>query len=217
MQETGVLGRMVGSMIRRSVRARFRGIFWQPPQLPEHRPLIFAANHHSWFDGYVMFHAVTRLGVPCLDWIEEFDAFPLFARVGGMPYPVGDPTARATTVRQTIRLMKTANRSLVLFAEGVLHEPPEVFPFGRALEVVARKTGALVIPTALRYTFSMHERPEAWVRFGEPIAADTDSLADRARSSVVSLLDQPVDREQFELLARGTLDVNERWGMNRKR
>lgn len=217
MQEDGLIGRLVGGMIRRSVRARFRGLYWRPPTLPTERPLIFAANHHGWFDGYVMYHVVTKLGVPALDWIEEFDSFPLFARVGGMPFPVGKPEVRAATVRKTIRRMLEEGRSLVLFAEGVLHEPPSVLPFGRSLEVVAAKTHAMIIPTAIRYTFDLHERPEAWVRFGDAIDPGATDLAETARRSVVSLLETPMAPSEFELLASGTLDVNERWDKRRKR
>lgn len=216
MQDEGLIGRLVGGMIRRSVKARFRNVYWMPSDLPEVRPLVFVVNHHSWFDGYIMYHLVTRLGVRCLDWIAEYALFPLFGKVGGLPFPPDQPEVRASTIRRTIRLMNEESRSLVIFAEGVLHEPPEVLPFGRALDTVLQKTNPTVVPVALRYTFDLHERPEAWIRLGTPIPPE-DADAEISHAAVVSLLEQPLVRDDFEVLASGTLDVNERWDNRRRR
>lgn len=212
---------MVGAMVRRSVRARFRGLYWHPPQALPAGPVVFCCTHHGWFDGYVMLHVVTRLGKRCLDWIQEFDAFPLFAKVGGMPFPADDATIRAATIRQTIRLMNTEQRSLMMFESGVLHAPPEVFPPGKALELVVRKTGAAVIPTAIHYEMSLHERPEAFVAFGEPLTG-ADEICERTHAVLVELLAATRDEARgpepkFELLAAGTKDVNERWSLAERR
>lgn len=221
-QEEGLLGRVVAGMIRRSVRRCFRGVYLDPavPNLSE-GPFVFAANHHGWHDGYLMFHLVTHLGIRCLDWIEEFDAFPLFARVGGMPFPADRPEIRAATIKRTIRLMREEGRSLVLFPEGVLHHPPEILPFGRAIEVVAERTGALVVPVAIVYSMSMHERPEAFLKVGEPVPSG-DDLAKRSRERIVEMAvclnrDLRERPDTFQTLVRGTLDVNERWDWRRKR
>lgn len=209
-------------MIRRSVRRAFHTVHWTPPAAPLAPPAILVANHHGWHDGYLMYLAATQLGVRVVDWIAEFDAFPLFAKVGGMPFPPGDPAVRAATIRRTIRLMREDRRSLLLFAEGVLHRPSGLMPFGKALETVARAVPeARVVPVAVRYELSMHERPEAWLRFGAEVERG-DDLAVRTRLAVAKGLDalagevrfQP---EKFETLARGTLDVNERWDMRRFR
>lgn len=217
MQEEGFIGRQVGNMIRRSVRSRFRAVYWQPPILPP-SPVILACSHNSWFDGYIMFHVATRLGLRCVDWIQEFEAFPLFAKVGGMPFPLDRPDVRTQTIRRTIRLMQQEKRSLVIFPEGVLHPSGEVLPFGKAVLTVARATNAPIIPVALVYEFALHERPEAFVGFGEPIAPDD---ADMAQDALVSLLaairnDARTRPESFERLVSGTRDVNERWDMRRR-
>ncbi len=204
-------------MIRRTVRARFRNVYWRRPGPLGEGPFVFAANHHGWHDGYLMFHLVTALGVPSLDWIEEFGAFPLFEKVGGMPYPPGDPAARARTVRMTIRRMRSEGRSLVLFAEAVLHRPPDVLPFGRALELVASKVpGCRVVPVAIHYDMSLHERPEAFLALGEPLPSGPDSCG-RARDEVARLLEATragLDGP-WDVLAPGTPDVNERWDVRR--
>lgn len=207
-------------MIRRSVRARFRNVYWTPFDAPA-PPLVFAANHQGWHDGYLMYVLVTRLGVRCLDWIAEFDAFPLFARIGGMPFPPDRPDARAATIRRTIRLMREERRSLVLFPEARLHPGPELLPFDGALDLVARRVPeARVVPVAIRYVMGVHERPEAFLRLGEPLDPGPE-IAARTREAVLTLLaaidaDRREGRE-FEVLASGMPDVNERMDMRRLR
>jgi len=221
-QEEGLLGRYVGRMIRRSVRQRFKGLYWMPPSVSWRSPVIFVPNHHGWFDGYVMFHVVTKFGLRTLDWIQEFDAFPLFSRIGGLPYPLNNPLRRARTVWRTIRLMQKEKRSLLLFAEGELHYPPDLLSFGRALETIAEKVpGVTVVPVAIRYEAAMHERPECFIGFGEPVALGPD-LCERTRAAVgerLELLLKQIreERDGFEVLAKGTDDVNERWDMRRLR
>lgn len=218
-QTEGIGGWFVDGVIRRSVRARFRRLYWDPPAAPLMQPCILVANHHNWFDGYVMYHLATKLGIPCLDWIAEFDAFPLFAKAGGMPFPPGDPARRAATVKRTIRKMKSEGWSMMLFAEGTLHYPPKVWELGEALDLVAAKTGATIYPVALRYEFAMHERPECWVRVGEAIPTDSD-LRQNTRVALEAMLAQLGEEirhgREFAVLAQGTDDVNERWDMRRR-
>jgi len=219
-QAVGLIGKVVDRMIRRTVRSRFRGVYWIPPKTPLQEPVVFAPNHHGWHDGYVMYHAVTALNLRTVDWIQEFDAFPLFAKVGGMPFPADDPTRRAMTIRKTIRLMREEKRNLLLFAEPSLHSPPEVMPFGNALRLVAAHIpGSSVVPVAIRYEMAIHERPECYILFGSPVPRG-DAICERTRLAVKALLDELAMKMRFELdafqtLAAGTLDVNERLDMRR--
>lgn len=216
-QTDGFIGRVVGGMIRRSTRSRLRNLYWSAPNETLSAPVIFYCNHHGWLDGYVMFHVVEKLKLKALDWIEEFDAFPLFSSVGGMRYAAGDTTGRAATIRKTIRLMNTEKRSLMLFAEGVLHRPPTIWPLGKALQLVAEKVkGVTLVPTAIYYEHSIHERPEAWVSLGS--AHRFSSLEDchqRLEGELSGLRNRVASDELFPILARGTGDVNERMSLKR--
>ncbi len=239
-QASDFIGRQVAGMIRRSVKSRFRAVYLNVSSDPLPEKCIFVPNHHGWHDGYVMFHVLEALQRPFLDWITEFDAFPLFAKVGGMPFPADDATRRAKTIRETIRRMNEDGRSLLLFAESHLHRGPQLLEFGKALELLANKVpDAAVVPVAIRYDMSLHERPECFVSVGAPVprikpvegSIDPDfpnrtapiaelSLADRTRLAVRELLDQTNakiehDPEAFGLLVAGTLDVNERMDMRR--
>jgi 1-acyl-sn-glycerol-3-phosphate acyltransferase len=202
---------MVGAMIRRSVRARFRAVYWKNANDSIEAPAIFFANHHGWHDGYLMYHVVTRLGLPCLDWITEFEAFPLFRFVGGMPFPRDSAQIRAKTIRRTLKAMREHGRSLVLFPEGELHRPPDVRPFERALEwMAARVENCQLIPVAIRYDMSIHERPVAFLHLGLPLEAGCE-VGERGRQQIQSMLaTMPLDESAYELLVSGTRSVNER-------
>jgi 1-acyl-sn-glycerol-3-phosphate acyltransferase len=218
-QEEGIVGKMVGGMIRRTVKFRLRNLYWSPPKTKLEQPIILYANHHGWLDGYLMFHAITKLGIRCLDWIEEFDAFPLFSKVGGMRFAKGDVIGRANTVRTTIKLMRSEKRSLIIFPEGVLHRPPSLLPLGRSLETVAKKVpGVTMVPVAIVYELSMHERPEAWLSFGDPHTFESlIQCEEKLNSELGSLKTKIAEGEEFEILAKGTPSVNERMSMKRFR
>ncbi len=218
-QEEGIIGRAVGGMIRRTVKSRLRNLYWSPPKDPLKQPVIFYANHHGWLDGYLMFEALTKLDIRFLDWIEEFDSFPLFSKVGGMRFAKGDLIGRANTVRTTIKTMRAESRSLILFPEGILHRPPSLLPFGRSLEVVANKVPkASLVPVAIYYELSMHERPEAWLSFGEPHHFESMIHCENTlRQQFESLRASVGNQDSFQVLAKGTPSVNERMSMKRFR
>lgn len=206
-------------MIRRSVRKAFHGVYWRPPEGNVSQPALFVPNHHGWHDGYVMYLALTQLNLLGIhDWIQEYDTFPLFGQIGGMPFPTDDPARRAATIRQSIRYMREERHSLLLFAEGVLHRPPQLLPFGKSLDTLAKQVpGVTVYPVGIRYELSAHERPECFIRFGSPLEGGPE-LARRTRLAVAAQLDRiAVERvmapEAYELLHKGTADVNERWDM----
>ena len=216
-QEQGIIGKFVGGMIRRSVRARFHTVYWRSPAeaIDTSVPHILYANHHGWMDGYLMFHLITKLGLNCLDWIEEFDAFPLFRFVGGMPFRRNDAVGRATTVRKTLRAMNDKRLSLILFPEGVMHRPPSLLPLGRSIQVVAQHVaGVRLAPVAIRYELSQHERPVAWMSVGSVHAFESIADCQNRLQSELDSLDVCIDSgERFDELVRGTHDVNERFSM----
>ncbi|MFN8220105.1 MAG: hypothetical protein U0S12_08255 [Fimbriimonadales bacterium] len=216
VQDEGFVGRMVGNLIRRSVKKHFRTVYWTPPAQPVQAPAVLFANHHGWFDGYLLYHAVTRLGVRCVDWIQEFDAFPLFAKVGGMPYRLNDPSGRAATIRRTIRLMQREAKPGPVPGRSAPLPPDDSAVWRRTFELLAKSVpNASFVPVAIRYEHAMHERPEAFLRFGPPIARG-DQLSARSKDALQQLLDGVVSDvrerpETFEVLVQGTPSINERW------
>jgi hypothetical protein len=117
-------------------------------------------------------------------------------------------------------MMKSDGRNLMLFAEAELHRPPELLPFGKALELIVRQVpNATVIPVAIRYEMGLHERPEVFLTFGGAVEHGPN-LAHRTRLEVRALLDRcsvlvRFEPEKFVDFHPGTKDVNERMDMRR--
>jgi len=204
-QTRGFLGAAVARMLEGSVRSGFHTVWWRPPERPLPRPCVLVANHHGWFDGHLMFLAVRRLNLPTVLWVERLDEFPFFGSIGALPFPKSDAARRAATIRRTLRWMR-AGGSLALFPEGVLHRPPSLEPIERSIALIRRVAPeAPLIPVAIRYEMSVHQRPEAWVAFGEPSGGESIGAA------LLELLGSLAPDGPFEVLARGKPDDDERW------
>jgi hypothetical protein len=67
-----------------------------------------------------------------------------------------------------------------------------------------------IIPVAIRYEHSMHERPEAFIRFLEPV--DT---GDEAHHVISHALATPINPAEYRVLMRGRKDANETWNFGR--
>ncbi len=166
---------------------------------------MLVANHHGWFDGHLLFLAVRRLGLPTVLWVERLDEFPFFASIGALPFPKTDAARRAATVLRTARWLR-AGGNLAVFPEGVLHRPPDLDPIEPSLRLVRRVAPSVpLVPVAIRYEMSVHQRPEAWLTFGEP--TEPESVA----SALQDLLASLVPEGRYEVLARGKPDDDERW------
>ena len=215
-QAQGFIGSAVDRMIRRDLRRSFHTIGWVPPATEIPSPAIFVPNHHGWHDGYLMYVALTRLGIPFVDWIAEYDSFPFFGKVGGMPFPPNDSVRRAATIKKTIRLMRQDSMSLLLFAERDLHRPPMVAKLGESLEFMSKHgEPKAIVPVAIRYEMGMHQRPEAYVEFGTPVEPGL-RLGHRTKHAIAGNLDRLISRIRYEpdtlsCLQEGTLDISERW------
>src|SRR5690606_20216387 len=98
--------RLVEAMIVRALKGAFRRVCWvgPPPALVPGRPVVLYANHHSFFDGYLLWLLLARhLRRPATLWMRDWDRFPFFAAVGVQPFPDEDPARRAATLRRTLR------------------------------------------------------------------------------------------------------------------
>jgi 1-acyl-sn-glycerol-3-phosphate acyltransferase len=138
--------------MRRRVHA-VRVSFAAPP--PTDRPLLLAANHVSWWDGFVLreVQRTLRPGAPMYTVMSsaELARFPWFRLMG----VVGVDPASAGSVSRALAFLRTRLRerpesTVVFFPQGRIwpsHRRP--LGFRRGVEVFARRLSAHVLPVGI--------------------------------------------------------------------
>lgn len=168
------------------------------PSLPD-GPLVFASNHESALDIWVLFSLLPR-SVRFLAKQELFDlpVFGAYMRLGGHI-----PVDRRNHVKavQSLRMAGEAVRagtSLIVFAEGTRSKDGRVHAFKKGPFVVAKEAGVPVVPVAISGSgrITPSGRVEVWpgpirVALGEPVDpgafADKTALLNEVRQRVSAL------------------------------
>ena len=158
---------------------------------PEHwdqaigdRPIILYANHHHFFDAHFLWFVLhDRMNRPSTVWMEDWDAYPLFAAVGAQPFPQDKPQRRAATVRRTGRRFRDAPRTaMVYFPEAELHPPASgihAFEDGATKRLGRLFPDAVWWPIALHVTFWGDKYPTACLSPGTPHTTPDGDERDR--------------------------------------
>lgn len=150
------------ALMRRALRRGLRGV-WAlpvPPELPRGGAIV-AANHHSWWDGYLGWLLRERLDLPLgvVMGAEQLGRFRFFRRLGALS---------EREPRAALRRLE-AGGWLLLFPEGRLRPPGALGPAEGGLAFFAGRAGVPVLPLALRVVVRGHQRPEAFLSLGDPL------------------------------------------------
>jgi 1-acyl-sn-glycerol-3-phosphate acyltransferase len=214
--------RLIDGMIRRDLRRTFRRVVWlSETEVWPDGPLVGYANHHSFYDGYLLLLLVRyTLGRPVVIWMEEWDRAPLFGPIGALPFPADDARQRMTTIRETARRLAADPRTvLLLFPEGDLRPPDHgLGPFRADLNRLARVLPENVRwqPLAIHLTWWGEDRPTALLAAPPSHDAPDGQEADRLRGALKSLrqTEPAVLKENHtRLLLDGRPSVHERWDL----
>jgi hypothetical protein len=228
--ENGSLGRraaaaLVARLILRSLRQSFRRVVWVGPEpwrgggLSPERPLVLYTNHHSFYDGYLLWLLARRvLDRPPLLWMNEWERTPLFGPLGTLPFPPDAPSQRLATIRETARRLRRRPEHVFLyFPEGELG-PPDAgvapFPpeaFGRLARLFP--DGTQWWPVGIHVTWWGEDRPTALLGGGPP--HDTPTGEERAHLERVLDTLRTVRPGTGRLLLDGHPSAHERWDLSR--
>jgi len=128
---------------------------------------IFAANHRSQFDIFVLYHALPGK----FSWLAKKSLFsvPIFgqaiARLGSIPID-------RSNLPQAIRSLNLAaeqvrwGRSLIVFPEGTRSTTRDLLPFKKGVFVMAVNSGRPIVPVTLNGTGPIQPRGSLMVRPG---------------------------------------------------
>jgi hypothetical protein len=169
---------------------------------------VLAVNHHSWWDTYVwpvlLWREGRTMAAPMLDYrLKQFFFMPY---LGVLP---------ASKPRQTLSALRQG-ATVLIFPEGQLLPPGRLGDLEPGSAWLSRHSGQPLVPAVLRVVLRAEEMPEAYVWFGEPVAADTAQLS-QCLSQMLGGLDQALQSHQpeqplpgFSLLIRGRSSTQER-------
>jgi 1-acyl-sn-glycerol-3-phosphate acyltransferase len=175
-----------------------------PPTIKgEKPPVIYIANHTSWWDGFVAYEAYT--GQSKYDhyiMMEEQNLrqFRFFTWAGVFSINKDKQSAIIESLRYAIGLLEKKH-AVWLFPQGKiehLEKRPLQF-FSGVSYMLQHCPQAVVKPVTLYYSFGTEQKPEASIYFGEPIRADWTTFE---RKEVTTMLQAKLEQQ---------LDMHRSW------
>ncbi len=156
------MARLAPWLIARSLHRGLHAVWswgeWK--ELPQDG-LIVASNHHSWWDGYLVWLVIRKTGRPAsvLMGSEQLRRFRFFSHLGAISHKAPHVALR--------RLRR--GHMLFIFPEGALRPRGSLDEIQPGLDFLAVKAQTPVYPLALRVVMRGAQHPEAFLGFGDPI------------------------------------------------
>ncbi len=201
-----LLRAIVEGLLLQSLKGSLRGVYLKGEDPPK-GPLVLAMNHHSFFDG----HLVWLLGryyqrpTSLLVAGENLQAFPLLSLGGAL---------RAQRLREALRRLGRGEW-VALFPEGAMAYPGSLGPLRPGATYLAAKAGVPLLPIASRVVLRGFEHPEAFLWLGEPLSPGED--LGQALGGLLARLDEALRSthpralpEGFRAILRGRRSLEER-------
>ena len=143
-------------------------------------PTIAFLNHSAWWDPVLtlfLSHSLFRRDGYGIMQGAQLERYPFFRRVGCFGATTDSlDDVRAVTQHAARVLNEGHRRTLWIFPQGELLPPRTPLKFRSGVARIARATPeALLVPVAVRYELRTAQRPEIFVRIGEPMAHAADA------------------------------------------
>ena len=186
--------------------------------------LIFAANHSCWWDVFLAHTLNELIPVDGYGMMEHFNLrrFRFFQRIGAYSVDRDNPASLRESLNYTLELLSRPRAGVWMFPQGLI-APNEARPlkFQPGLRALLTAGDRLrIVPVALKFEFWQEQKPEVFVRFGEPCwvhRSQRASLLEEWERRVTVELDllkadvEAQDPSRFEMLMRGPTSMNDRY------
>jgi 1-acyl-sn-glycerol-3-phosphate acyltransferase len=201
--------------VHRRVAREFDGLFVEglsrARTLAAGEPLILAANHVAWWDALLAIEIDAALGTEgyCLMDAANLRRLPFFAWAGAVPLRRESVKAAHEDLRAAADLLDRAGRMLWMFPQGRqrrAHLRP--LGLGSGVRMLARLSGARVLPMSLDYAYREGPAPSILVSFSEPVDATSRQMLAALEARLcegLERIDRFVDRGDgdFETIVSG--------------
>jgi 1-acyl-sn-glycerol-3-phosphate acyltransferase len=176
-RKTAPLDRLYAAYGRRLLRRAFAAVWLGGAQWPDDRaPAIAVLNHSAWWDPIValfLSHDLFRRDGYGIMQGAQLERFPFFRRVGAFGASSDSLQDARNLADYAARVLRAGSRrTLWVFPQGALVPARAPLRFRSGAARIARLVPeATVVPLALRYEQRAEQRPELFVRVGEPLRA----------------------------------------------
>lgn len=214
-------------VLARALRRRFHAVWLAGREhldaLDPARPVVACVNHSNWWDGFVLYVLSARV-LPARDIylaMEERNLrrYPFFRWMGCFGVDLEGPRAALPGVRYAVRLLgEDARRLAWVFVQGKLLPADRPVTAKPGALLLARRSGAQVLPLTIRYEWLLESRPSVLVRIGAPYVPDTGTTVETVAAGLNALLAETgATLEPWEPAASGYTPVlAPRTSMNRR-
>ncbi|MCO4748178.1 MAG: lysophospholipid acyltransferase family protein [Proteobacteria bacterium] len=159
--------------LRWSARTRLDGVFATGLEHAREAlaagPVVFAANHVSWWDGPLGVLADAETGAESLFLVDSVNLSRVgFLRwFGAIPLDRTSPLTARHGLKHAVSWLDGAHKAVWIYPQG-RQRPAHLRPLelARGWDFVARRSSATVIPVAMQYGFREDHRPAAALSFG---------------------------------------------------
>lgn len=171
-------------------------------------PVIAYMNHSAWWDAVVpvhLSHDLFRREIHALMEAEQIRRYPFFRHLGCFGPATSDITeARAVAAYAANILRSGKSPVLWICPQGALlpSHIPLVFKSGLA-RIATAVPDALLVPIAFRYQFLKEQKPDCWVKIGEPVVRAEESIPQLTRR-LETHLQREMDALDDEILLEAT-------------
>ncbi|MCX7844443.1 MAG: 1-acyl-sn-glycerol-3-phosphate acyltransferase [Candidatus Bipolaricaulota bacterium] len=180
-ERNSLLGRAlrphVEQVLLRSLKRSLRGVYLKGELIPP--PFVLAMNHHSFFDGHLVWllfrHAKVRGSLLISE--ENLRAFPVLAAAGALS------TRR---LREALRRLE-AGEAVAIFPEGELRPAGPLGALQPGAVWLAQKARVPLLPVGSRVWLRGYEHPEAFLLVGEPVEPTLPRLEEALRALLSAL------------------------------
>lgn len=205
--------------MQNALASAFRRVCWlgeMPPQEPQ-IPTLFYMNHHTFYDGHVIWLMGYKLRqrMPIV-WMERWAQFPFLGLLGAMPFPKDNPRERLKIMQRTQAFFtQNPNADFYIFPEARQHPPEQgILPFyGNGLARVEKLFPQRIwCPLALHTTWWNDSRPTLLLTAGE--AHETLDGQEAARLERAWRRLQVPELPPYQVVFEGKTSADDRWNFS---
>ncbi len=183
--------------VRRLIRRQFGSLQISGSGFPATERLVIAyMNHSAWWDAVIpvhLSHDLFRRELHALMEGAQLRKYPFFRHLGCFGVTENTIADAKAVIDHATSVLRSAKAPAVfwIFPQGAIlpSRIPMEFKSGLA-RIAERLPEAVIIPVAIRYEFTKNEKPDCFVRIGEPVAR-----SEEAHSRFTRRLEQRLEEE----------------------